>query len=292
MFESFIFYLEEGNMRADGRRIKTLDPMFAIIPHIMPKRYDAQVMSTTKVDYSKLRVYLNEKRSEGKKIGFMALLTTAYLRVICQYPELNRFVINKKIYARNEFCVSFVTLKEGNLPDDKLETVLKIKFDLTDTVFDVAEKIDREIEENRKQQTVNFTDKLAKFFMSIPLLSRIVINTVKGMDQLGLLPKSLIDGFPFHSSIFITNLASIYMDSVYHHIYDFGTTSMFISIGMVKNTKNQNGEKGQIIPLGVVVDERICAGVTFSKAFGLFKKYLANPELLEMPPEKIVEDIK
>ena len=232
-------------MRADGRRIKSLDPMFAIIPHIMPKRYDAQVMFNTKINYSKLRVYMNAKRNEGKKVSFMALFTAAYLRAITQYPELNRFIVNKKIYARNEFCVSFVTLKEGNLPEDRLETVTKVHFELTDTVFDVAEKIESYIKENRKQQTVNFTDKLAKFFMSVPFLSRIAIDIVKFADRIGILPKSLIDGFPFHSSLWITNLASIYVGPVFHHIYEFGTSSMFVSIGMVENTINLKGEKSR-----------------------------------------------
>ena len=279
-------------MRADGRRIKSLDPMFAIIPHIMPRRYDAQVMFDTEISYTKLRAYMNAKRKEDKKVSFMALLTTAYLRAITQYPELNRFVVNKKIYARNEFCVSFVTLKEGNVSEDKLETVVKIRFELTDTIFEVAEKIEKNIKENRKQQTVNFTDKLAEFFMKVPLLSRIAINMVKSADKLGILPKSLIDGFPFHSSLWITNLASIYLGPVFHHIYDFGTSSMFVSIGMVKNIINLKGEKEQIIPLGAVADERICAGVTFSKAFGLIKRYLANPEILESPPESIREDVR
>ncbi len=279
-------------MRSDGRRLKTLDPMFAIIPHIMPKRYDAQVMFNSELNYTKLRAYLNAKRKEGRKISFMALFTAAYIRVITQYPELNRFVVNKKIYARNELAISFVTLKESGLPDDKMETVVKIIFDLNSTVFQVAEKIEKSIKENRMQQNVNFTDKLAKFFMSVPFFSRIVINTVKGLDKMGMLPKALIDGFPFHSSLFITNLASIYLGPVFHHIYDFGTTSMFVSIGMVKNNVNLKGEKEQIVPIGVVADERICAGVTFSKAFGYMNKILSDPKVLEEPPESIREDIK
>lgn len=278
-------------MRADGRKVKSLDPLFAIVPHIMPKRYDAQVMFNTEVNYSKLRKYINAKRNEGRKISFMALFTAAYLRVVTQYPEINRFVMNKKIYARNEFCVSFVTLKEGNLPEDKLETVTKVKFNMTDTVFEVSEKIEKYISENRKQQAENFTDKLAKFFMGVPLLSRLVINLVKGMDTLGLWPKALVNGSPFHSSLFITNLASIYVGPVFHHIYEFGTTSMFVSIGMVKNVVNLKGEKEQIIPMGVVADERICAGVTFSKAFGLITKYMSNPTILESPPENIRQDV-
>lgn len=279
-------------MRSDGRRIKSLDPLFAIIPHIMPKRYDAQVMFNTKVNYTQIRKYLNAKRKEGIKISFMALFTAAYLRTVSHMPELNRFVINKNIYARKEFCVSFVVLKDGDLAEDKMETVVKIKLNLTDTIFDVAKKIDEEVSNNKKQQTVNFTDKLAKFFMSIPLLSRVVISIVKGLDKLGIMPKSIIDGSPFHASMFITNLASIYIGPVFHHIYDFGTTSMFVSIGIIENKINLKGEKEQIIPIGVVADERICAGLTFAKAFGFIKKYIADPTVLETAPTDIKQDVR
>ena len=44
------------------------------------------------------------------------------------------------------------------------------------------------------------------------------------------------------------------------------------------------------LPIGVVMDERICSGSYFATAFRTMKRYLANPELLELPPEKVLED--
>ncbi|MEX1375889.1 MAG: hypothetical protein AB1Z23_00310 [Eubacteriales bacterium] len=279
-------------MRADGRRIKSLDPMFLIIPHLMTKRYDAQVSGETEINYTQIKRYINKKAKEGISISFMSVLIAAYLRMITHMPELNRFIINRKIYARNDFWVSFVVLKKQSTDDSNIETVAKIKFELNETIFDVARKIIETIDENRKTETENMVDKLAKFFMSIPLLSRVLIDIVKFFDQIGILPKSFLDDIPFHTSLFVTNMASINTGSVYHHVYDFGTTSVFISIGKPKFKNKPNGEKTLNIPLGVVVDERICAGVTFARAYGHLTKYLSNPELLEVPPESIKEDVK
>lgn len=279
-------------MRADGRRIKKLDPLFQIIPHLMTRRYDAQVAGEAEVNYTKVKKYINAKRKEGINISFMAVLIASYVRMITHMPELNRFIMNRKIYARHDFWVSFVVLKIGDIAEDKIETVVKIKFELTDTIFDVAKKIQESIEDNRKVSKENMTDKLAKFFMGIPLLSSFVIDLVKLGDRLGLLPKSLIDGIPFHTSLFITNMASINSGSVYHHTYDFGTTSIFVSIGKVKDATKPGGPRKQVIPLGVVTDERICAGVTFAKAYGYLKKYMNDPTLLETPPESIREDVQ
>lgn len=279
-------------MRSDGRRIKTLDPMFAIIPHLMPQRYDSQVMSETEINYTLIRKYISQKAKEGIDIGFMSVFLAAYLRTICNVPELNRFVINKNVYARKEFWASFIVLKKGEIADDKIETVAKIKLEFTDTIFDVAKKVEKAIEENRKVISENISDKLAKFFMGVPLLSRGLITFLKGCDKIGLMHKAIIEGSPFHTSIFITNMASIKMGTVHHHIYDFGTTSIFVSMGRMQHKVKSEGKKEMVIPIGVVVDERICAGVTFAKAYGHLKKYLEDPRLLETPPRKVIQDIK
>lgn len=41
-----------------------------------------------------------------------------------------------------------------------------------------------------------------------------------------------MDALPFHTSLFVTNMASIGMTRVYHHIYNFGDTTMFLSLGL------------------------------------------------------------
>ncbi len=279
-------------MRADGRKIKTLDPFFEIVPHIIPKRYDSQVFFETELDYTAAKKYLNTKRNSGQKMSFMAVLIAAYVRTASEMPEINRFVMRRKIFARTEFTVSFVVLKEDGTQEDRLETAAKIKFELTDTIFDVERRIDEAIVSNRKFDTISFTDKLAKFFMGVPLLPGFLVELVKVMDKLGLLPKAIIDGSPFHASLWITNMASINMGSVFHHLYDFGTSSMFVALGKMRDVIGDDGKKNRVIPLGVVADERICAGVTFAKVFALANKYIADPALLEVPPESVREDIK
>ena len=54
-------------------------------------------------------------------------------------------------------------------------------------------------------------------------------------------------------------------------------------------------KKGEIefetmIPLGVVMDERIASGHYYALAFARMQEYLKNPKLLETPPEKVNVD--
>jgi len=279
-------------MRADGRRLKTADPMFKMMPHLMPKRYDAQVFFETGVNYTNTKKYINAKRKEGIDINFMSVFFAAYLHAVALYPQLNRFIKNKKVYARNEVCVSFLMLRDGEVNGEPDEAVIKLQLEFTDTIFDISRKVNESIKENREANVVNNSDKIISGFMNIPLLSGVAISIGKFFDKIGLLPKALIDGSPFHSTLFLTNLTSLKLDTVYHHIYDFGTTSTFISMGSLKNTKDENGELKHTISLGMVLDERICAGVTFARGLGQIKKLIANPQLLESPPAIVREDIK
>ena len=113
------------------------------------------------------------------------------------------------------------------------------------------------------------------------------------MDRHGILPKAIIDASPFHSSLTISNLASIRTKEIYHHIYNFGTTSLFITIGTLeKNVEMVGGVPTEVryMPLGVVMDERVGSGLLFAQAFRKFAGYLAKPEQLELPPENVIVD--
>lgn len=85
--------------RADGYRLKDCDPFYEIIPHIMPKRYDATNYIDLDLDMEAIQGYVNKCREKGIKMMHMSVMIAAYLRLVSQNPNLNRFVYNKRIYA-------------------------------------------------------------------------------------------------------------------------------------------------------------------------------------------------
>lgn len=205
-------------------------------------------------------------------------------------PELNRFVVNRKIYAHNDFKVAMVVLKPDS---DSGSTMGKIGFEMDDTVFEVNDKINQYISESRQEGTSNSFDKLVGFLFGIPGLLRTVVSVLMWMDKHGLLPRSIIDASPFHTSLTVTNLASLRINEIYHHIYNFGTTSMFIAIGMVKkHLELVGGQPTEVryLPLGIVMDERITNGSQFAIAVHRMKSYLADPTLLEERNENVKLD--
>ena len=275
--------------RADGYRVRTNDAMYELVPYIMPYRYDASNSVTVDIDLDLMQDYIRKCRKKGINMSHMSIIIAGALRIASQNPFLNRFVMNRKIYARNHFCVSFVTLQPGKTSD----TVNKLYFSLDDDIFTVNRKVQEAIERTQQPTSQNALDKLMASLVRIPFLVGAAVGVLKFIDKYFTLPFSIINISPFHTSLFITNLASIRTNAIYHHLYEFGTTGIFISMGQPEKRIEKNGEtveEKKIMPLGIVTDERIANGHYYGRCFRELNRYYKNPELLEVPPEQVVRD--
>lgn len=271
-------------MRADGKRVRNADPMYTVAAYIMNKRVDSMNMITIDIPIDPIKEYLNQKRKQGINISHMCVVLAAYLRTMKEFPELNRFVVNKKIYQRNEIAVGMVVLKAGQVDHG---TMSKMYFNENNTIFEVNDIINKYVEENRETPDNNSTEKLIKVLLSLPGILPIGVGIFKWLDKHGLLPKSIVDASPFHMSLGITNLASIRTNHIYHHCYEFGTTSVFMAMGNTREVPKRKGDEivfEKCMPIGVTMDERIASGSYFALAFRRMRHYLRNPELLETPP--------
>ncbi|HCY52318.1 MAG TPA: hypothetical protein DHU65_06425 [Clostridiales bacterium] len=281
--------------RYDGWKIRGADPFFKLIPHIMHKRNDAQVFFDETIEINGLEKFIRTLRQETdmKDLGMLEVLIAAFVRMISQYPCVNRFVSGRNIYARNTIEFSFTLKREMTL--EGVETTVKIKFDPTDTLHDVWEKIRREISDNKGMNVENDTDVLAKVLSMCPtFLLKFIIFLMDKLDHVGLMPKFIHEFSPFHTSVFLTDMGSTGLGSVFHHIYNFGTCSVFCCLGK-KGRKLKLNDEGKVVHartlnLRFVVDERICDGYYFAMTIRDLIKLLKKPEALLSPPEQVVAD--
>lgn len=183
-------------MRKDGKRVRGADAMYTLIPYIMKHRYDAMNMIEVDIPIAAMQAYLNRKRNEGVTMSHLGVVLAGYLRTVAEFPLLNRFVVNKRIYARNEFPVAMVVLKPGETEG----TMSKMRFEPGDDIFTVHRKMNEYIEKNRQVGDTNATDDLMRRLLSVPGLANVGVGLFKLLDRYGLLPKSLIDASPFHAS--------------------------------------------------------------------------------------------
>lgn len=277
--------------RADGKLLRNTDPMYRIVAHIMKTRSDSMNSITLDIPLEPIEKYIRLKKKEGRTMSHMAVILAAFNRTMCEYPALNRFVVNKRVYARNEIAIGMVVLKAGATG---AETMGKIYLQPEDTILDVEDRIQKYVADNRDVAGENPTDKIIKFLVGLPGLLRFAVALLKWMDWHNLLPKAIINASPMHNTMVFTNLASIRTNHIFHHCYDFGTTSMVMAAGNTREVprRTRDGEivHEKCLPLGLVMDERIASGYYFAQCFRRMKEYLKNPALLEEPPEKILED--
>ena len=277
-------------MRKDGRRIKTANPMYRVAMHVMAERNDATNCIKLYIPAAPIQNYLNEKRKQGYALSHLTVVLAAFIRTVAEYPALNRFIVHQRLYARNEVTVGMVVLKPGEHDG----TMNKMHFERGDTIFDIQKKLDAYVEQNRAAGETNNTDKMISTLLSVPGLCRFGVWFFRQLDKFGLLPKSVIDLSPFHCSMTITNLGSIRTNYIYHHVYNFGTTTLIMAMGNAEEVpvKKKDGiEFVRCIPVGVEMDERVCSGSVYAEAFHYMEKFFKDPSLLEVPPERIVDDI-
>ena len=278
--------------RNDGYLVRNMDPMSKVVPYIMTTMTDSWVLFEDKIDITHTQEFIRDMRA-GRIPGLTLyqVIFAAMVRTVSQVPQINRFEQNRRVYARNHIKMAMVVKKGMSLAGER--TTLMPFFDPADTLEQVVEKINGEMDKIDRTVTSVEEDENKTNFDALEVA--LVFWLLKKLDKLGLLPRALTDLSPFHTTAFITNMGSFGMDAVYHHIYEFGTLSIFGAIGnkeVVYEIQRDGGVKRRVyLHMKFVADERITDGFSYGLAFKHIKSYIGKPEKLLDPPEKVVEDV-
>ena len=284
--------------RTEGRRIRSIEPMAAVAPFIMPSRTGAQNLFQDSINVAAIEHFVHKKRADGLiGFGIMHVLIAAYVRTISQRPGINRFLSGLRLYARYNIEVVMAVKKELTLEAE--ETMMKFFFDHNATVTDVYNQVTAQIEEyrNKREEKENAFDKIARKLGFMPRFQlRAAIAFLNWLDFHNLLPERLRRLSPFHCSVVFSSMGSLGIRPIFHHLYDFGNAPVFITFSAMRRSQEvaRDGSITNVrnLDLAVTTDERICDGFYYASAFHELHKYLENPELLEQPPEKIIYDIE
>ena len=281
--------------RKEGRLLRSLPGFAKFIPFIMPQRNDRYIHYEEAFEVTQLDRMLRKLRVEGYKgIGILHFLIAAYIRGISRMPGINRFVVGRRIYARNNIEV-VMTVKRA-LSIDATETTIKVVFEPTDTILDVYRKMNEKIDEIKSSEENNGTEDFADMVARLPrFLIRFALTVLRVMDYFGWIPQSLLNISPFHGSMIITDLGSLRIGPIYHHIYNFGTLPAFIAFGAKRHSYelNRRGEMvdKKYVDCKFVLDEGIVDGHYWAQMLLAYRYMFEHPEMLLSPPGKVVEDI-
>ena len=280
--------------RRDATLLRDTDALHFIMGIIYPNRADNEAYIAERVNLEPIKAYLAKKNVEGIpfKYTFFHVILTALVKTVTLRPKLNRFYANENYYQRNKITAGFVIKKEFSDGSEEAMALLEAKPDAT--IDTIHEEIRRQVQATRNEQKMNTTDNSMDILNKLPrFLSKTAIRFIRFLDRHGWCPDFLIGSDPNYSSVFLSNLGSIRLRSGYHHLTNWGTSSLFCIIGEKKWTPlyDQNGlvEMRETVDLGLTVDERIADGYYYSKSIRLFKYLLEHPELLEQPLNTEVE---
>ncbi len=273
--------------RSDGVRLRKLPGFRKVFPFLMRTRTESAVYFSKRVPVASTLSWL--ERTNGRrdrKLSLFYVILAAVVRTLALRPELNRFVIGRRIYQRRTIDLSFVVKRE--LTDEASEITLKLTFDPRATVDEVTRRVQDAVGSARRSET-SWDEKLTNFVTALPRpLLRLIVAGLRSLDYHGWLPASFIRDDSLHTSAFLANLGSIGLDAAYHHMYEWGNASIFVVVGKLKKEPiiNERGEveAADVVDLNFTGDERITDGVYMSKTMDLFLDFIKNPEKLEAPP--------
>ncbi len=280
--------------RKDGKLIRDLDGMHFIMPQIFPNRCDNEAFISETIDLTNLDAFLAKKNADNPeyKYNLFQAVVTALLKAITLRPKMNRFIANKNMYQRNEVSAAFVIKKIFS--DTSEEGMAVVHSKESDTLDTIHNEIYRQVSSCREKNKTDASSDVMNTFTKLPRwFAKAIVRFVCMLDRHGKVPASLIETDPYYNSVVLSNLGSIKMQSGYHHLSNWGTTSLFCTIGEMKKRPyyddNGNVEMRNSVDFGLTIDERIADGYYYAKTIRLVRKLLENPELLELPLSEEVE---
>ena len=273
--------------RHEGSPLPKAPTLRRMMPFLMPSRNEAVVYFEQQIEVGPAQDFVktwNLGHPERKTTLFQ-LIVFALMRTIALRADMNRFVVGRRLYQRRGLEMSFAVKKE--FTDSATLTTVKLRFDRDDTLETALAKVAARIGEGKGQKRLQSETEMAIVTRLPRTIVRFLIAAQRFLDYWNLLPASLIDADPLYSSMFLANLGSVGLDSAYHHLFEYGTTPLFATIGKVhKAIVVGDGDVPivrEVVSIKYSFDERIADGLYCAKSLEIFKQWMAEPEALGRP---------
>lgn len=268
-------------MSKKRKRVKDLDAVHKIMPYLMANRCEAEVYYVEEIDVTNLLKYI-EKINVGlekhERTTLFHAIITGVAKTIYNRPLLNRYISGKRFYDRKDISLSFVA--KNKLEDHSEERLIILEAKNKMTLKDISQKILKVVSKTRQDNSNDMNDFLGVVTSAPRWLLSFIMWLFRKLDFYGLVPSFVSDGDPNYTTVLLSNLGSVKANCCYHHLNNYGTNSIVITVGVIHD-KEVNGELRKYVNLGLTLDERIADGIYFAKSAKLLKHILENPELLE-----------
>jgi hypothetical protein len=271
--------------RPDATPVASVHPVRRIMPFLISSKNGGFVLFEQQVPVAAARTFLatfNKGRAPEHAATLFHLVLRAIGLALTEFPRLNRFVAGSRLYERRGIWLSF-SGKQRMERDAPLYTA-KLHFDSNESLDAMVDRIAALVGEGRSGRESS-TDREVKAFLRLPApVLRAGVRVVRRLDAWGLLPASFAKGDPLYASVFVANLGSVGLDAAYHHLYEYGTIPIFVTVGRLHRAPfvlpDGSVTSREVVALRYTYDERVEDGFYAARALERLQALLEHPEAL------------
>ena len=280
--------------RFDAKYLKDIDSMHYIMPYLFPQRCDNEAFFSFRIDLTAVNAYVEKKNAAQPEYRYnlFQCIIAAVLKTIILRPRLSFFIHNHRMYKRNEVSAAFTVKQEFS--DDGGEVLAFVHTRPDWTIEDLHNELHRQLLKLKDRSYVDESTGFMDKFQALPeWVSRPLLETVCWLERKGKVLPALVETDPYHSTVNFANLGSIGLPSGYHHLTNWGTTSIFAVIGKAGKMPFYENEETVFkdgVELNFTIDERIADGYYFSKSMKMMQYFLQHPEMLDRPFDESLSD--
>ena len=244
------------------------------MPYLSSRRNSSLVYYTTEIEVDPALEYLeslNRDRGPERQVTFFHLFLRSLGQGLHEREGVNRFVAGRKLWQRSGVWLTYSAKQV--IEDGSPVLTLKHRFDPEEGLNEMVDRLLDELHARRGGQE-SLADKEVNLAMRLPgFLLRGLVASLRAANFVGLLPRSTIEADPLFSSVFVANLGSVGLDAGYHHLWEYGTCSIFAVVGRIR--RRSDGKRS--VEVKYTYDERIADGLYAAITLLDVKKRLENP---------------
>jgi hypothetical protein len=244
-----------------------------MMPFILRGRNESVVYFSQEIDVTNAEALVRRLRAERPElhVTLFHLVLWAGVQAVDRRPHLNRFVAGGRIWQRDGIWITYAA--KTSFDDDAPLVTLKRRFDPRQPFLDMVGELTGDLRARRGGQTTTSDRELDVLLRLPPPLLRIVVAAARRLDALGLLPRWFVEGDPFYATAVVANLGSLDMDAAVHHLYEYGTASIFTVVG--RAATRPDGRR--VMTIQWSFDERIEDGWYAYRTLELIRELLEDP---------------
>ena len=267
------------NRRPDATLVRDLSTMRRFMPYISPRRNDSVFYMFQDIGVDAALEFLekrNRERPADRPITLFHLFLRSLSHGIYLRPGVNRFVKGGKLWQRDGEWLTFSAMRE--IRDGSPMLTIKRRFHPTrESLDEMVDGIYDRLGSARSGRK-STSDKEMGLLLRLPgFVVKLLLGLVNFGDRFGLVPRSMIDADPLYTSVFVANLGSIDYPAGFHHLWEYGTASIFGVMGRIEPA----GDGRRKMTVAWTYDERIEDGLYSYYTLEEIKRRIENPEQLD-----------